>query len=220
MEAVEARGDAGSRAASRAEQAARRADELRQRRHELELRVPLTAETLTRALRRAEESARRAEDALNVPRRIEIHEETVHLILDKSDCAGLQGRLSQDERIEDDLTDPKSIRLIAAIRIRNRRGRTEIRSTSIRTARKDPILIGALQRAHAMVELDTRHLPFCRTSPDTQYGRRLIRLAFLAPDLQKSILDGTQPADLTLDHLLTKPVPCDWDAQRRRFEHI
>lgn len=163
---------------------------------------------------------RRADEALSLPTRIEVHGQSVHLSLDKSACAGIQGRLSSDERIEEDITNPASLRLIAAIRIRNRRGRTEIRSSSIRTVRKDPILIGALQRAHAMTELDTRHLPFCRTAPETQYARRLVRLAFLAPDLQRSILDGTQPADLTLEHLLAVPIPADWHAQRRLFEHV
>jgi hypothetical protein len=71
-----------------------------------------------------------------------------------------------------------------------------------------------------MVELDARHLPVCRTSPATQYGRRLLALAFLAPELQLAILEGTQPADLTLEHLLAKPMPASWDAQRKLFEHV
>jgi hypothetical protein len=161
-----------------------------------------------------------AEKALTLPSRIEVHEKAVHLILARSACAGIQGRLTGDEKIEEDLTDPKSLRLIAAIRIRNRRGRTEIRSNTTRTRKRDAILIGALQRAHAMVQLDARRLPLCPASPDTQYGRRLIRLAFLAPDLQQAILDGTQPADLNLDHLIAKPLPVDWKAQRRMFEHV
>jgi hypothetical protein len=161
-----------------------------------------------------------ADAALILPARIEIHPQSVHLTLPRSACAGIQGRLTADERIEDDLTDRSSLRLIASIRVRNRRGRTEIRSTSVRTTRRDPLLINALQRAHAMVELDTRHLPVCRKAPETQHGRRLIALAFLAPDLQDAILKGTQPADLTLDHLMARPLPIDWAAQRQLFDHI
>ncbi|HTM94468.1 MAG TPA: recombinase family protein, partial [Croceibacterium sp.] len=161
-----------------------------------------------------------ANNALELPTRIEVHAHCIHLTLPRLACAGIQGRLTADERIEDDLTDPSSLRLIAAVRVRNRRGRTEIRSSSVRTTRRDPVLINALQRAHAMVELDTRHLPVCRKSPETQYGRRLIGLAFLAPDLQQAILDGTQPADLTLDHLIAKPLPTDWKAQRQLFHHV
>jgi DNA invertase Pin-like site-specific DNA recombinase len=161
-----------------------------------------------------------ANEALALPTRIEVHAQSVHLTLPRSACAGIQGRLTVDEQIEDDLTDRSSLRLIAAVRIRNRRGRTEIRSSNVRTTRRDPVLINALQRAHAMVELDTRHLPVCRKAPDTQHGRRLIALAFLAPDLQDAILKGTQPADLTLDHLTAKPLPIDWTAQRQLFDHI
>jgi DNA invertase Pin-like site-specific DNA recombinase len=159
-------------------------------------------------------------DPLALPDRIEVHRRAIHLTLPRSECAGLQGRLTDNEQIEDDATDPKSLRLVASVRIRNRRGRTEVQHATVRTHTKDPVLIGALQRAHAMVELDARHLPVCRTSPATQYGRRLLALAFLAPELQLAILEGTQPADLTLEHLLAKPMPASWDAQRKLFEHV
>jgi len=157
---------------------------------------------------------------LSLPTRIEVHAQAVHLALPKSACVGIQALLSIDERLEEDLTNPNALRLIAAVRIRNGRGRTEVRAASVRTSTKGPVLIGAIQRAHAMVDLDSRHLPVCSKSPETQYGRRLVALAFLAPDLQQAILDGTQPADLTLDHLMAKPVPAEWGAQRQLFDHV
>jgi DNA invertase Pin-like site-specific DNA recombinase len=161
-----------------------------------------------------------ASSPLSLPRRIEVHTSAVHLTLPKSACAGIQGRLTADEFIEPDVTDPHSLRLVASVRIRNRRGRVEVQPATNRVSSRDLVLIGALQRAHAMVDLDSRYLPVCHRSPETQYGRRLISLAFLAPDLQKSILEGTQPADLTLEHLLEKPLPAAWTAQRQLFEHI
>lgn len=162
----------------------------------------------------------RSRDPLDLPERIEVHRSAVHLTLPRSECPGIQGRLTDDERLEEDATDANSLRLIASIRIRNRRGRTEVQAATVRHNAKDPVLIGALQRAHAMVELDARHLPVCRSSPASQYGRRLLALAFLAPDLQHAILEGAQPADLTLEHLLAKPLPAAWDAQRKLFEHV
>jgi site-specific DNA recombinase len=161
-----------------------------------------------------------AKAPLSLPMRIEVHAKAVHLTLPRSVCTGIQALLSSDERLEEDVTNPKALRLIAAVRIRNRRGRTEIRAATVRTSTKDPVLIGALQRAHAMIALDKRHLPLCNRSPETQYGRRLIALAFLAPDLQQAILDGTQPCDLTLDHLMAKPLPAEWAAQRQLFDHV
>lgn len=44
-----------------------------------------------------------------------------------------------------------------------------------------------------MTELDARKLPFCSKSSEIQCGRRLIGLAFLAPDLQQEILEGRPP---------------------------
>jgi hypothetical protein len=48
------------------------------------------------------------------------------------------------------------------------------------------------------------------------YVRRILRLAFLAPDIVESIAEGRQPRGLTLDRLLC-PVPFDWAEQRQRF---
>ena len=90
----------------------------------------------------------------------------------------------------------------------------------MKTTNRDSVLIGALRRAHALVDVDARQLPICDRSPDTQYGRRLISLAFLAPDLQRAILEGTQPADLTLDHLMAQAMPADWAQQRLLFDHV
>jgi site-specific DNA recombinase len=162
----------------------------------------------------------KAGEPLNLPNRIEVHRSAIHLTLPRSACTGIQARLTHDERLEDDATNAKALRLIASIRIRNRRGRTEVQPATLRSSTKDPVLIGALQRAHAMVDLDARHLPLCRSSPATQYGRRLLGLAFLAPDLQHAILEGAQPADLTLEHLLAKPLPAAWDTQRKLFDHV
>jgi site-specific DNA recombinase len=48
------------------------------------------------------------------------------------------------------------------------------------------------------------------------YVRRILRLAFLAPDIVESIAEGRQPRGLTLQRLLG-PVPFAWAEQRRRF---
>lgn len=46
---------------------------------------------------------------------------------------------------------------------------------------------------------------------------KLLRLAFLAPDLTAQILDGRQPRTLTLTALISEPLPLDWGHQRARF---
>lgn len=47
-----------------------------------------------------------------------------------------------------------------------------------------------------------------------RYIARLLRLAFLAPDIIESILEGTQPKSLSLYDLI-KSMPVEWDAQRK-----
>ena len=49
------------------------------------------------------------------------------------------------------------------------------------------------------------------------YATRVIRLAFLAPDVLAAIIDGRQPADLTAARLLQecrRGLPLDWQQQR------
>jgi hypothetical protein len=47
--------------------------------------------------------------------------------------------------------------------------------------------------------------------------RKIVRLAFLAPALQAAILDGRQPAGLTLERLIQSPPALLWDDQTHEF---
>lgn len=49
----------------------------------------------------------------------------------------------------------------------------------------------------------------------TRRIRQLIDLAFLAPDIVKSIVQGSQPAGLNCEWLLRNPFSADWQEQRR-----
>jgi hypothetical protein len=44
---------------------------------------------------------------------------------------------------------------------------------------------------------------------------RMLRVNYLAPDIQAAIVDGTQPEHLTCWHILKGPMPLDWEQQRR-----
>jgi hypothetical protein len=46
-------------------------------------------------------------------------------------------------------------------------------------------------------------------------ARRMLRLAFLAPDLQHAILEGLQPREITLARLIDSDIPLLWSEQRR-----
>ena len=80
--------------------------------------------------------------------------------------------------------------------------------------RKDPTLITALRRAHAMVSKD-RGMPLATEVSRSPYERRIQRLAFLAPDIQRVIVDGVQPPGLNLERLIKTVLPICWDDQRK-----
>jgi site-specific DNA recombinase len=42
-------------------------------------------------------------------------------------------------------------------------------------------------------------------------------LVFLAPDIQRIILEGRQPPTLMLEDLVRGAIPVSWAEQRRRF---
>ncbi len=86
--------------------------------------------------------------------------------------------------------------------------------------RPNATLIKALTRAHRWKER-----LFTGAAPSTsaiakeegvaeRYVSRILRLAFLAPDIVEAILDGYQPTDLELERLM-KGIPVSWNEQRR-----
>ena len=90
------------------------------------------------------------------------------------------------------------------------------------TPQPDPKLIRLLARAHAMRrELETGHhdsidASACAMGATASYFSRIIRLAYLAPDITTAILNGRQPSHLTATRLADTPrLPLGWGEQRR-----
>ena len=85
--------------------------------------------------------------------------------------------------------------------------------------RPDETLIRALARAHRwkrMLEGGTyRSAAEIAEAEriDRSFVNRLLRLTFLAPDLQEAILDGRQPKGMQLEEL-TRAMPSGWDEQQ------
>jgi site-specific DNA recombinase len=129
---------------------------------------------------------------------------------------------------EGDPLDPTVAIAVLPIRCRLRGGRTSMTGGSeargSRRVRRDPVLVKGLQQAHRIMAalgwskadgsvLDAATMK----APENAYERKLCRLAFLAPDIQKSILDGRQSEGMTLDALLRERIPLSWAAQRDHF---
>lgn len=96
-----------------------------------------------------------------------------------------------------------------------RGGRRSVTAGQPHAADHDITMIAALRKAHAMVGRDERGQPTIETAPTSPYERRLLRLAFLAPDIQQAILAGRQPRILNLEQLIHQDLPIAWSQQRK-----
>jgi site-specific DNA recombinase len=98
-----------------------------------------------------------------------------------------------------------------------------INNNSGASLRTDPALLKMIARAHcwfedlisgraaSMVEIGKRE------KVGKRYVSRIIRLAFLAPDIVGQIVNGSQPPELTAESLLKDrtQLPLSWESQHR-----
>jgi DNA invertase Pin-like site-specific DNA recombinase len=84
----------------------------------------------------------------------------------------------------------------------------------------DPALVKAIVRAHdwfqKMLKGATPESIARAENLTRSYVTRVVRLAFLAPDLVQAIVDGTAPKTLSADHLVQRSaeLPLAWETQR------
>jgi DNA invertase Pin-like site-specific DNA recombinase len=89
--------------------------------------------------------------------------------------------------------------------------------------RPDPGLVDVLRCASELRELMLSNRSKSITQLATEkrlgskYFARLLRLNYLAPDIQAAIMDGSHPAGLTRSRLVFSSLPLDWEQQRRLF---
>ena len=139
----------------------------------------------------------------------------------------LARRLGPGETIRCDGAGDAQLRLTIPCRMRLRGGRTWLTSPDGQPvgvgARVDAALVTALRSAHAMLsklggaQVGTPELATPSQAPANPYERRLLCLAYLAPDIQRDILEGRQPVGLTLQRRVLGRIPASWDEQREFF---
>ena len=87
----------------------------------------------------------------------------------------------------------------------------------------DPVLTKNLAMAYKWREqLESGKMKTMQTIADAEgctegFIRKLLPLAYLAPDIIEAILDGTQPASLDLKKIQAKPIPLAWTKQREQL---
>ncbi len=91
-------------------------------------------------------------------------------------------------------------------------------------AKPDPALIKLIVKAHRLhEELMTENMGIGDIAESEgvhrSYVSRLIRLAFLSPEITEAILDGRQPLGLTAARLMqVSRLPLEWPAQRQALD--
>lgn len=149
--------------------------------------------------------------------RVDVHAHCLQLLMPIRLLASASHRVADDELIYPDPADPKLLRLVVPIRVQLRGGKSMVVGSGSPEARPDRALIKALRAAHAMVDHRAKEGPVMDVAPATPYLRRIVKLAYLAPDLQRMILDGRQPGWLTLERLTRGDLPISWERQRVIF---
>ncbi len=116
--------------------------------------------------------------------------------------------------------DPAVLRIVSPFALRRRGVEGKI-VVGDRAPPPDRTLLRALSQAHVWVADLRGGKPLGEIAAATRHSESYIhtraQLAYLAPAIQSAILDGRQPADLTLERIIRKPVPLDWDAQARLY---
>lgn len=99
-------------------------------------------------------------------------------------------------------------------------GKKVIVGNKTKPANPNPTLIRTLRLAHKLktLHLAVRPLSISEIAADQNLDKRhvwrILRLAFLAPDIQIAILNGRQPRDLLQKDLIYPALPYCWEQQR------
>jgi len=132
----------------------------------------------------------------------------------------LKRQLAQGETAAPCPTDSGLHELCLPASFGARHARATIRPAAVSAGRRDPVLIKALRSAHALVEQGRTGAPLITMVPAGRYERRLLRLAFLSPQIQRAILAGRQPAALKLADLVRNSMPANWEAQQAWIDRL
>ena len=159
-------------------------------------------------------------DPLDALAKVQLEEGGVVVTLSAALGRTVRRNLEADETVEPHASDDKLVDLHVPASLGNRNAKATIRPTAAPAGRRDLVLIKALRAAHSMVELTRSGAPIIEAMPGPRYQRRLLRLIFLSPDIQRAILAGRQPAGLRLEDLVRSEIPADWTEQQRWIEHL
>lgn len=159
----------------------------------------------------------------DVVERVDVHRDLMRISLCQTRCA--ERITSESGRLVLQHLDRDADRPVLDVPIfAGRRGAITMAgpggSHPVLAPRLDPALSAALVRAEAWKRnLYTGRIGSlaeiaAEEGVTVRYAARILRVAYLAPDLKRAILDGKQSERLTLESLVRQGVPLDWAEQR------
>ena len=175
------------------------------------------------------------DEAAHLVRRVRLRPAAFDVTLDPKRLFKLSGTYDRDveqrlrggDAMLPSTGEDMSIRI--AVRPSFRGGLTSLEASSPRgrqRAAPNPALIRGLRGAHRILaELSASPLSVPEQlahadAPKDFYKKKLAPLAFLSPEIQQAILQGRQPAGLTLQKILESGVPLSWSEQRRKYGFV
>jgi site-specific DNA recombinase len=160
--------------------------------------------------------------------RLQVHFGRIEVTLDQMSAAlWLSAKADKQQPAHSSGYDGERHLMVLTIHARLKRTGIEMRmlvDDGSEAAKVDPVLVRLLLRAHAIRArlLEEPSLPLKEIAAEegisSSYVTRLLRLAFLAPDIITAILNGRHPPQLTANRLMDDTrLPLNWTAQRERL---
>jgi DNA invertase Pin-like site-specific DNA recombinase len=151
--------------------------------------------------------------------RVTIHKGSIHIALKRSGLGGMVfGKTSDSAASSEGLIE---FTVPTVLKRRGVEAKLVVSTAQGEIAAPDENSIAMLVRAHrwldqlAKGEIGSAREISRREKIDTSEISRIIRLAFLAPDIVEAVLAGRQPVELTPRHLMRGELPLEWHRQRR-----
>ncbi len=187
-----------------------------------------TAQNLARRWQQGNTVQRETLPALGAQVAVQRHEMTIHLSSQRL-LAALSGEARQASSAPDE-TNGRLPRITITEAVALRRAGREMAllvGSTVAADRSDPSLVRLVAKAwvlrEALVSSSAQSLTaFAAEQGMSQsYATRLVRLAWLAPDILEAILGGCQPANLSASRLMRDTrIPTDWQEQRQALGFV
>lgn len=147
--------------------------------------------------------------------RIDITPGSLSIILDTS-------ALAEHLNIKPDRLNEEALSFSAPFQLRRKGVETKLVLGGVSEPARDMVLIRNIAKAHAWYDRLKAGRSIAAIAEEFNTSPRRIQqvlpLAFLAPDLVRQVLDGTQSYDLTSDKLVRSGVPSAWSEQVRKYK--